>query len=147
VGLEGQHAGPNPHTHHQFTSGMTVDRRVLGNALGPDGQGVTLSLAWRAPRQRTRLSLSLERWRSDSADAYPPAGNRFAWDWHRLTTGPDERRQRVLLERLTEAGWRGLETTVRIGYERTLRFAFGGGTRHAALVELQLRAPEGWTRR
>jgi phosphatidylglycerophosphate synthase len=147
VGLEGQHAGPNPHTHHQFTSGMTVDRCVLGNALGPDGQGVTLSLAWRAPRQRTRLSLSLERWRSDSADAYPPAGNRFAWDWHRLTTGPDERRQRVLLERLTEAGWRGLETTVRIGYERALRFAFSGGTRHAALVELQLRAPGGWTRR
>jgi hypothetical protein len=53
----------------------------------------------------------------------------------------------VLLERQSEAGWRGLETTVQVGYERARRFAFGGGTRHAALVELQLRAPEGWTRR
>jgi phosphatidylglycerophosphate synthase len=147
VVLEGQHNGPNPHTHHQFTSGMTVDRRVLGNALGPDSEGLTLRLAWRAPSHRTRLSLSLERARSDSADAYPSANDPRAWDWYRLTTGPDERRQRVLLERQSEAGWRGLETTVQVGYERARRFAFGGGTRHAALLQLQLRAPRGGIRR
>lgn len=138
--LEGRHTGPNPHTHHQYTSGVTLDRRVIGDALGPDGQGLSLAADWNATHHRTRLTLEMERYRSERANALPiPGRGPWDWDWYRLTNGPDERRQRIMLDRHQYRGWRGRETTLMVGYERALRFDFSQRTRHSAILRLDVR--------
>lgn len=138
--LEGRHTGPNPHTHHQYTSGVTLDRRVIGDALGPDGEGLSLGVDWNGTHHRTRLTLAMERYRSDSANAMQiPGRGPWDWDWYRLTKGPDERRQRIMLDRRSPRSWRGRETTVMLGYERAIRFDFRDRPRHSAIMRVELR--------
>lgn len=38
--IEAEHTGATFYRHAQFLSGLTLDRMVLGSALGPDGEGV-----------------------------------------------------------------------------------------------------------
>lgn len=47
--LEGRHTGPR---HGQFTSGMTEDRRTIGDAMGPNSEGLTLSGTWNGRHAR-----------------------------------------------------------------------------------------------
>jgi hypothetical protein len=140
--LEGRHSGPIPHSHHQFTSGMTVDRRTFGDAMGPNSEGVALTGTWNGRESRLSVEAAMERYSIDNYDMFKSPSPRLSWDedWRRVTNLPKELRQRVMLNWLQYRGWRGYESSLRLGYERIVRFNWTDRTRHAAVLEWSLRA-------
>lgn len=140
--VEARHTGPRPHTHSQFSSGMTVDGRVIGDALGPSASGVTVQGDYTGTASRWRVALSAERYVGDQFHAADlPGGDEWNWDWFRLADNPDEARQRVLLDYMRFRGWRGLETSVRGGAERVTGFGYTtSGARWGLLAQLTVRA-------
>lgn len=138
--LEWRHAGPRAHTHHQFTSGVTLDRRVLGEALGPNAAGVSAGLDWTGPVSRVRLTGAWERY--SGGDYYwdrIPGGGFWDFDWYLAADNPDEIRKRLVLDYLRFEGWRDLETSLRVGYEHVTRFDYTDRSRHNVLAQLSLR--------
>ena len=137
--LEWRHNGARPHTHHQFTSGATLDGRVLGEPLGPNAAGVSGSVAWNGPESRVVVVGAWERY----------SGDRFRWEgrpapvysspWYRVEDNPDEIRTRLVVEYLRFTGWRGLESNVRLGYEHVTRFDYTEARRHNLLAQATLR--------
>lgn len=140
--LEGRHTGPIPHSHNQFTSGMTVDRRTIGDAMGPNSEGVALTGTWNGRESRLSVEAAMERYSIDHYALIDSPSPRFSWDqdWRRVFNLPKELRQRLMLNWLQHQGWRGYESSVRLGYERIVRFNWTERTRHAAVFELSLRA-------
>jgi hypothetical protein len=138
--LEWRHAGPRAHTHGQFTSGITVDDRVLGEALGPNAAGVSAGVDWTGADARVRLTGAWERYSGD--DLYwdlIPGGGEWDFDWYRRADNPDEIRKRIVLDYLRFTGWRGLETSVRLGYEQVTRFGYSTASRHNVLAQVSMR--------
>lgn len=140
--LEGRHSGPIAHSHHQFTSGMTVDRRTIGDAMGPNSEGLALSGAWNGRSSRVAVEAAMERYSIDQYEMFHSPSARLSWDqdWRRVTNLPKELRQRLMVHWLRPQGWRGYQTSVRVGYERALRFNWTARTQHSALLELSLSA-------
>jgi len=138
--LQWAHAGPIFHTHHQFSAGLTLDGRVLGDALGPNGAAVRGSLSWNGPRDRVTAAGAWERYSGDDWQlAQVPGGDPWEWDWYHIADNPDEVRSRLTLD-WTRAGTRpgALETSVRLGLERVSRWAFGPSDRTHALASVRL---------
>ncbi|HSW30354.1 MAG TPA: capsule assembly Wzi family protein [Longimicrobiales bacterium] len=136
--LEASRVGLLPYTHHEFTSGLTLDRRVLGSPLGPLGTGVQAG----AGRIGERGTLSVEgAWERYSGDTYrnPDDGlsHRF-----RVADNPDEIRLRGAVEWAGHPGVPGLSTGVRLGWERVTRFALGSASRTNLVA--QVRAAYSW---
>lgn len=116
--LEVRHTGIRQYRHHQFTSGMTLRGRLLGDPLGPDARGAYASLAWSGSTW-TRLTLDVAG-EERRADEYTDVTNGAATiDFERTLARPRERRVRAV------ASWEGAfrEGTVRLllqaGAERT----------------------------
>lgn len=138
--LQWTHAGPRPHSHGQFTSGVTLDQRILGSALGPNAAAVTGRLTWNASASRLRLIGAWERYSGDRYYwARIPGGGEWDYDWYRESDNPDELRVRAVAEWLRFEGWRGFETTVRVGWEHVTRFDFGDEGRHDLLAQWVVR--------
>ncbi|MDQ8162981.1 MAG: capsule assembly Wzi family protein [Gemmatimonadota bacterium] len=140
--LEARHTGPRPHTHAQYSSGMTVDGLVLGDALGPSSSGITVQGDFTGAAARWRVELSSERYVGDLFHAADqPGGDEWNWDWFRLADNPDEARQRVLVNYLRFRGWRGYETSLRGGVERVTGFGYTTrGPRWGLLAQMTVRA-------
>lgn len=126
-----RHAGARFHTHHQFTSGMTLDGRVFGDVLGPNAAGVEMGVDWTGPNARLGVALAWERYSGDDYDWGLLNGAEYPdFDWFRVADNPDEIRRRVTV------GWTPLglvdrmDTSVRLGYERVTRFAYADDSRH-----------------
>lgn len=138
--IEWTHAGPRAHTHGQYSSGVTLDRRILGSALGPNSTGLTGRWTWTARASRTRVTGAWERYSGDDYHwALIPGGGPWDYDWFKDGDNPDEIRVRIQSEYLRYQGWRGLETSFRIGYERVTRFNFGNAGRNGVVGEVVLR--------
>lgn len=140
--LEGRHSGPIAHSHHQFTSGETEDRRTIGDAMGPNSEGLMLTGSWSGRDSRLTVETAMEKYSIDTYSLFDSPSKRFSWDqdWRHVTNLPKELRQRLMLSYLRYHGWRGYETSVRAGYEHIQRFNWTGQTRHAAVLEMNLRA-------
>lgn len=136
VGLEWRHDGPRAHTHHQFTSGVTVDDRILGDPLGPNAAGLSARVAWTGPASRVRVTGAWERYSGD--DFYWQLFD-YGYDWRRRSDNPDEVRTRVEVDYLRYAGWRGMETSLRLGYEHVTRFNYTDASRHNVLAQASVR--------
>jgi hypothetical protein len=137
--VEWRHNGPEVHTHAQFTSGQTLDGRLLGDALGPNASGVSVQTGWTGPRSGLRLRLDWERYSGDDYTlARIPGGGTWDLDWYRTADNPDEVRARATLgySRFAARGW---ETSARLGFERVTRFDFSDSNRSNALAEVTLR--------
>ncbi|MEK7401485.1 MAG: capsule assembly Wzi family protein [Gemmatimonadota bacterium] len=140
LAIEWAHAGPRAHTHGQFTSGVTLRRRVLGNALGPNASGVTVLVTENKPTSRLRVTGAWERYSGDDWFwALIPGGAPWDYDWFRAADNPDEIRVRILSEYVRERGWRGMETSIRLGYEHVTRFNYGTTGRHNLVADVALR--------
>jgi hypothetical protein len=119
VWLEATRAGARAYTHHQFTSGMALDRRIMGTPLGPLGTGVQGGLVWNGPTETLELGAAWERYSGDAYEEEP--------EWHtfpRVADNPDEIRVRTTLDWIRQPAVPGLRTTVRLGYEHVTRFDF-----------------------
>ena len=140
--LEGRHTGPIAHSHGQFTSGMTEDRRTIGDAMGPNSEGLALTGTWNGRQSRVTVEAAMERYTIDMYETFKSPSRRLSWDedWRLVVDKPDELRRRLMVSWLIYRGWRGYQTSVRVGYEHIQRFNWIDGTRHGAVMELSLRA-------
>jgi hypothetical protein len=125
--------GIRPYTHHQFTSGLAVDRRVLGSPLGPLGTGFEGGLDWTGLRDRWSVAAAWERYQGDTYyDPQDDEGLRFV----RIADNPDEIRVRTTLDWIRETARPGVRITVRLGYEHVTRFDFTDRNRSNFLVQV-----------
>lgn len=129
---EGGRNGVRPYTHHQYTSGMTLDRRILGSPLGPVANGVTLGVDWTGSGARVSWSGAAERYQGDRYRDDPSPGT----DWIKIEDNPDEIRLRTTLDWTRQPAVTGLVTTVRLGYERVTRFDYTDQDRTNFLVQV-----------
>ena len=137
VALWGQarHVGANPHTHHQFTSGLTLDRRVIGDFMGPLATGFQGGVDWRGQRDRVLGLAAWERYSGD--DWWVGPDDQQVWDWQRLADNPDEIRLSTIVEWTRFPAVTGFQTTLRLGYEHVTRFNFTEADRSNVLVQLE----------
>jgi len=135
---EVRHAGATPHTHGQFTSGLTLDRRVIGDFMGPLATGFQGGVDWRGQRDRV---LGLAAWERYSGDDWRQgrndAGEQGSNDWQRLADNPDEIRLRTIVEWTRFPAVTGFQTTLRLGYEHVSRFNFTEADRSNVMVQLE----------
>ena len=132
---EVRRAGVRPHTHHQFTSGLTLDDRVIGDAMGPLGKGLAAGVDWRGSRHTAALQGTVEQY--NGADRYENVTGDGRFAWVRLLDRPDEVRVRVVANWAVDAEVRRLGTSVRLGYEHVTRTAFTTGARSNFLAQVK----------
>ncbi len=139
IHMEFQHVGLTSSMHSIFTSGLTVERHLLGSALGPHANGATLGVDWEtSARNIIFLEGSIERRSNDpyiTISGSPP---------QRVRTGirPKELRWRA------RAAWEhrpgsGMLWSLRFegGYENVNHFAFSpGANRHHLLARTVIQA-------
>ena len=135
IGLKAEYheTGVRFYRHGQFPSGVTMDRIVLGDGLGPDGRGVYLAMAIR-PNASNRLVVQVAR-EERSNDFYHVKGEFFL---SKVIDRPEEKRTRLLAD--WERSWpdRNFGVVARAGYEHVSNFAFDQATvRHGALSEIR----------
>jgi len=134
VWAEVGHNGVRPYTHHQFTSGYTLDRRVLGSPLGPLATGWQAGLDWTGPRDRVSFAGAQERYSGDVW--WDRSGHPIRWEL--LEDNPDETRLRGTLAWIREPASTGPRATVRLGYEHVTRFDFTDQNRANWLAQVRL---------
>ncbi len=127
--------GVRIYTHHQFTSGLTLDRRIIGSPLGPLGTGIQGGLDWTGTKDRVSLGAAWERY---SSDRYSDDPDTSGLDWVKVADNPDEIRVRTTLAWTREAARPGLRMTVRLGYEHVTRFDFTDRNRSNFLAQVGL---------
>ena len=134
--VEARRAGVRPHTHHQFTSGLTLDGRIIGDSMGPLGKGLAAGVDWRGSRHTATLMGAVESY--SGADRYGNKDEEGRFAWVRNLDRPDEIRVRVVGDWVVDAEARGFGTSVRVGYEHVTRVAFTTGARSNFLAQLKL---------
>ena len=134
--VEARRAGVRPHTHHQFTSGLTLDERIIGDAMGPLGTGLAAGVDWRGSRHTAALLGAVERY--SGADRYGNMDEEGRFAWVRTLDRPDEIRVRVVGDWVVDAEAQGFGTSVRVGYEHVTRTAFTTGARSNFLAQVKL---------
>jgi len=140
LAAEVQRTGLRYYQHVQFTSGVTFDNRIIGNALGAKAHAAYLRLSW---DQGTTSSLSLDgAFELRSNDHYRSAWidsveNR--WRFVKVETRPRETRTRVSLTWTGELSPTRPRVLAELGYERVGNFAFvDGRERNNVLARLGL---------
>ena len=131
---EANHAGVRPYTHHQFTSGVTLDRRVLGSPIGPTAAALQGGVEWFGGVHSLSLSGAWERY---EGDLYHNAGGSNL-RWERLEDRPDEIRKRVTADWTLDPGAGGFRSSLRLGYEHVTRFDFTDTNRANLLAQVRV---------
>jgi len=121
VWAEGRKSGVHPYTHHQFTSGMTIDGRILGDPIGVLANGGTVGVDWTGPQSRLTVAGTWERYYGDS---YTSIRRRGLAVLVKTQDGPDETRERLTADWTDDMGTRRLFTRVRLGVEHVHQFDF-----------------------
>lgn len=128
--VEARRSGVTPHAHALYAEGLTQQRRVIGDDLGPMASSIGLELGWTGTRDRFTLEGAIEVYRGDEH-----AANR---ERTLISDNPDELRRRIEAEWRRGAGVPGLETGLRLGYELVDRFGFSDSDRSNYLARLWL---------
>jgi hypothetical protein len=129
LAAELQRTGIRYYQHVQFTSGVTLDGRIIGNALGSKANAGYTRLSW---DQGATSSIALDggyEWRSGDryvarVDDAEDNGFRF----ERIEERPKERRARVALTWSRELSLGAPRLVAEIGYERVTNFGFVDGS-------------------
>ncbi|HSW31578.1 MAG TPA: capsule assembly Wzi family protein [Longimicrobiales bacterium] len=129
---EAGRVGVRTYAHHQMTSGLTLDRRIIGSPLGPLAAGFTAGTDWTGARDRVSLSGAWERYSRDRWAVIRAPD----WHWFRTADNPDEIRVRGTVDWAREPAATGLRTTVRLGYEHVTRFDFTDRNRSNFLAQV-----------
>ena len=128
---EAAHNGVHVFTHAVFSSGLTLDRRVLGSPLGPLAAALQGGADWTATAGRLSVAGAWERY---SGDLF--AADTGAYGYIRIADGPDEVRLRATVDWVREPKRSGrVGTSVRAGYERVTRFNFTTVSRTNFMVQ------------
>ena len=130
--------GFRPYTHHQYTSGLTLDSLVLGSPMGPAASGVAGQVGWSGTTHRFMLDGAWERYSGDTySNISDPETGRLSWV--KTADNPDEIRYRLEATWTRQSTEKRVRPSVRIGWESVDRFAFGdqGRTNWVAAVTLE----------
>ncbi len=140
VWADAKSAGPLPHTHHQYTSGLTLDGRVLGDPLGPNARAVSVGAAWTVPAWKVEASVAQESYSADQWQLEGAfEGDTRPWVWNKTRELASEKRRRLTLD-WTRTPQRGrVALAVHLAYERVVNFAFTGESRHNFAVRIRAR--------
>jgi hypothetical protein len=140
LAAEVQRTGLRYYQHVQFTSGVTFDNRIIGNALGAKAHAAYLRLSW---DQGAASSIALDcayEWRSNDhyrTEWIDSVENR--WRFVKVETRPRETRARVMVTWSSELTPTRPRVLAELGYERVGNFAFVRGEgRHNVLARLGL---------
>ena len=133
--VEGEHTGIRFYRHQDFSSGVTLERRILGSELGPDANALRVGVTWdRDPVNAFALDAAWER---RSNDHYLlVVGNPYYFARTRIL--PKEVRRRVV-GTWEHRRWEPGSWLVRAqgGYEHVGHFAFSRtGSQHNLLARL-----------
>lgn len=129
--MEWGHSGVRSFTHHQFSSGLTLDGRVIGSTMGPLAARMSGGLEWTGSRSHLALAAHWERYSGDHWINGHEAG------FIRSADNPDEIRLRTTLDWTRHPDITGLRTTVRLGYEHVTRFDFTDKNRSNFMVQVR----------
>ena len=130
--VEVHRAGIIPHTHGQFTSGLTLDDRLIGDPLGPLATGWEVGGTWHGPNQTMSFSWNWERY---SGDVFRSRGR---FDWDRVADNPDEIRVRFDAAWNRGMGLTGIQTALRVGFEHVARFDFTDSNRGNVILQARV---------
>ena len=144
--LDGEvhHTGLRYYQHGQFSSGITFQDHILGDALGPRGDAAYATLTW-APTvvQEIAVRTAFERRSNDQyvilSDGAPAYRN---FRFQKVETLPKETRQRLTLMWSAGSGVLGLRSVVEFGLEHVSHFGFDvnqDGANGLLRVALELR--------
>jgi hypothetical protein len=128
------HNGVDAYLHGQFSSGLTLDRRVLGSPLGPLATAYRGGADWTGPAGRLSVVGAWERYFGDEYGF----SREHAWEgWYmRIADNPDEIRVRATVDwRRESTRSRRLMSSVRTGYEHVTRFNFTDRARSNFLLQ------------
>lgn len=135
---EWRHAGARIYTHHQFTSGLALDERIIGDPIGPNAASVQGGIDWTGARSRVGVAGAWELYSGDDYTWGIPEGDVYPnWDWWRVSDNPDETRWRVTTTWSGPGPAESLEAAVRIGYERVTRFNYLAENRSNFFVQVR----------
>ncbi len=131
-------SGAIAHAHSQFTSGMAVDGRVLGDALGPHADGTYAEISRTGSRLRTSVQLARELYSRDRffIDSPPGPEGPEPLPWEKIEDFAEEVRTRLSLHARTvdlDPRWAG---ELRLGVERVSRFDFSEVDRTNMVLEV-----------
>jgi hypothetical protein len=140
LGTEFQHTGLRYYQHNQFTTGVTLNSRIIGNALGAKANAGYARLSW---DWGTTSSLSLDAaYERRSSDRYRVRVDDVedkGWRFERIETRPKETRARVSVIWSAELSPTRPRVLAELGYERVGNFAFvSGQERNNVLARLGL---------
>ncbi len=140
VWAEWRHSGAEAQAHYQFSSGLTLDDRVIGDALGPHASSVQGGIDWTGPESRISVGGFWECFSGDDMFLGDRLGDQSFSDytWVTLADNPDEIRKRITAEWTRFPDHTGLRTTLRLGYEHVTRFNFTEQNRSNFLVQFKL---------
>lgn len=134
--LEGRRTGVRPHTHHQYESGVTVNRLIVGDPGGPMSLSWQGGVTWNGDVQTLAVSGAWERY---SGDVYRNNGRTDTeFRWNKISDEPDEIRLRGMAEWSHRPNRLGVTGAVRLGVERVQRFAFSTTTRSNLLLQARV---------
>jgi len=133
-------AGAEPHAHGQFPSGLTLDARVIGDALGPNASSVQGGADWTGSNFAIAFGAAFERYSGGDLRVlrigpYTVSDN---YSWIPVADNPDEIRKHITAEWTRFPDHTGLRTTLRLGYEHVTCFNFTEENRSNFLVQLKL---------
>jgi hypothetical protein len=132
--LEGRRTGVRPYTHHQFSSGLTLDRRVLGDPMGPLATGWQMGVDWNGAQQTLSVMGAWERYSGD--DYCRCLSDGFVWD--READNPDEIRLRTMVTWTRSPAETPVRTILRLGHERVTRFDFTDRNRSNFMAQFRV---------
>jgi hypothetical protein len=132
--LEGRRTGVRPYTHHQFSSGLTLDRRVLGDPMGPLATGWQMGVDWNGAQQTLSVMGAWERYSGD--DYCRCLSDGFVWD--READNPDEIRLRTMVTWTRSPAETPVRTILRLGHERVTRFNFTDRNRSNFMAQFRV---------
>ena len=132
--IEASRVGLLPYTHHEFTTGLAVDRRILGSPLGPLGTGLSGGVDWTGGSHRVSVAGA---WDRHAGDTYRNPDDGLSRRY-KVADNPDEIRARATLGWVRCEGAKGVRTEVRLGWERVARFGLTDLDRSNVMAQLSL---------
>jgi hypothetical protein len=125
-----QRTGIRYYQHVQYTSGVTFNGRIIGNALGSKANAGYARLRWdRGIASSLALDAAYERRSSDRYRVRVDDAQDNGWRFERIEERPKETRTRVALTWSRDLWLDRPRAFAEVGYEWVSNFAFVGGQR------------------
>ncbi len=122
--FEFHHTGLRYYRHSQFLSGVTLNRNLIGDALGPDANGFYVDTTWDVNRNNLIGLHGAFEFRDN--DTYLTHGEPD-FGFEITTDNPTEGRYRIQTDWTHRFGNYPLSTKIELGYERVQNFNFANG--------------------